>query len=257
MTIAPASKINETLEMLASFIDDKRELDAFSFRRHVSDAEKIDDEPLRLMLLALAHGAAKKHYDAINFFQEAVAYRDEIISRNYLSYLSHTGEYELYRHEAVRLAREITSLPLSIRARNAAYADGDGELSLFFARKAISMTGDDHQREAMESEVNERHSALTAFINATHLSTEEISVLTRTIVNVAKKHDVLAVSHEYLSGLDGDAAIMCDVLCKDDDVLSDMDIDIATELAMIPLFADKNLTAWYRGRERQEVQAIL
>ncbi|MBL6345315.1 hypothetical protein JNB34_02180 [Escherichia coli] len=253
MSLALYSKLNETLEMLTSRIDEGQQLDAFTLKRVVSEAGKIPDEPVKLMVLALAYGAAHQHVEAVGFFQEAVAYRDETVARNYLSYLSHTGQYELYREEAVRLAREITSLALCIRARNAAYADGDGELSLFFARKALSMIGSESDRESMESDIMEKKRALDTFISVTDLSTNEINLLSRTITNVAKNYGVLAISHDYVTSPDGDAGIVCDVLCEDADMLSDMDIDVATEIAMNEIFAGKNVTAWFRGRNRQEI----
>ncbi|EHV1520690.1 hypothetical protein U7Q55_005064, partial [Salmonella enterica] len=102
MSLALHSKLNETLEMLTSHIDEGQQLDAFTLKRVVSGASKIPDEPVKLMVLALAHGAAHQHSEAVGFFREAVAYRDEAVARNYLSYLSYTGQYELYREEAVR-----------------------------------------------------------------------------------------------------------------------------------------------------------
>lgn len=257
MALAPHKHINEMLDMLTHHIDSKSILDAFSLKRVVATAEKIPDEPTKLMVLGLAYGASGSHDLAIGYFKEAVKYRDDIVARNYLSYLSHTGQYELYRDEAIRVAKVISSLAMLIRARNAAYADGDGELSLFFSRKAISMVGDENERENMEKEQQEKNSALNIFIEATHLETNEIAALTRAVANVAKKFDVLAVSQDFYTGDDGDAAIICDVLCVDEGVLSDMDIDVATELAMHDLFADKNITAWFRGRDPREVRGIL
>lgn len=96
--------------------------------------------------------------------------------------------------------------------------------------------------------------ALDAFISVTDLSTNEISLLSRTIANVAKNYGVLAISHDYVASPEGDAGIVCDVLCEDADMLSDMDIDVATEIAMNEVFAGKNVTAWFRGRNRQEIQ---
>ncbi|CAH6101078.1 hypothetical protein [Citrobacter koseri] len=256
MALAPLNKVNEMLEMLTSHIDERRELDTFTLKRVVTSASKVPDEPTKLMLLALAHGAAFKHEDAVGFFREAVAYRDETVARNYLSYLSHTGQYAMYRKEAVRLAKDITSLSLFVRARNAAYADGNGELSLFFARKAITMIGDNSERERMELEVSSKSQALDRFLDATGLSTSEMSTLTLSVVAVAKKHEVLAVSHDYYTSADGDAAIICDVICDDDELISDMDIEVATELAMNGLFAEKNVTAWFRGRIRSEAYTL-
>ncbi|EDQ2625861.1 hypothetical protein ZG05_004389 [Salmonella enterica subsp. enterica] len=257
MALAPLNKLNETLDMLTSYIDEGSKLDDFTLKRVVSSISAIPDEPTKLMVLALAYGAAHRHGDAITFFREAVEFRDETVARNYLSYLSHTGQYELYREEAVRLARIIPSLSLCLRARNAAYADGDGELSLFFARKAMAMLGNDSERQSMESDVMEKNQALNTFLRATQLSTNEISVLTRTVANVAKKYNVLAISNDYYTSLDGDAGVVCDVLCDDEDIISDMDIEVATELAMNEVFAVKNVTAWFRGRNRQEVQYTL
>ncbi|MEN4198923.1 hypothetical protein [Serratia marcescens] len=257
MALAPSKWINELQDMLAHHIDSGQELDVFSYRKIVSQADKIPDDPLRLMILALASGAAGKNDDALFYFKEGVKYRDDIVARNYLSYLSHTGQYELYREEAVKLAKQMDSFPLFIRARNAAYASGDAELSLFFARKAMSMTGDEQVRARMECEIKVRDAMLNDFMRITNLSTEEISTLTMTVAGIARKYGVLAVAHDYYTSDDGDAAIICDVLCLDDDMISDMDIDIATELAVSDTFSDKNITAWFRGKDKSEVPAPL
>lgn len=257
MALALNKWINDLQDLLTYHIDSRQELDIFSYRKIVTQAEKIPDEPLRLMILGLVSGAAGKHDDALKFFKEGVKYRDDVVARNYLSYLSHTGQYELYREDAVRLAKEMDSFPLFIRARNAAYASGDGELSLFFARRAMTMIGDDQARERMESEVKVRDRMLNDFIRVTNLNTDEISALTLTVAGVARKYGVLAVAHDYYTSDDGDAAIICDVLCLDDDTISDMDIEIATELAVSDTFSDKNLTAWFRGKDKSEVAASL
>lgn len=246
----------EMLEMLTSHIDSGSVLDPFSLKRIVASSEKIPDYPIKMMTLGLAYGAAQEHEIAIEYFKKAVEVDDDIVMRNYLSYLSHSGHYELYREECVRLARRVSTLPMLIRARNASYSDGNGELSLFFARKALTMIGDDAERKFMEEEVKMKNANLENFINASSLSTQEISMLTRAVANVAKSHDVLAVSNEYYTSSDGDAAVICDVICKDADVLADMDIQVATELAVSDIFSEKNVTAWFRGRDRNEVTSI-
>ncbi|MEH5098992.1 hypothetical protein PO486_13990 [Atlantibacter hermannii] len=253
MALAPQKDINEMLGVLTHHIDNKIILDDFTLRRFIAKAEKIPDDPIKLMALGLAYGAAGQHQTAIDYFKEAVKYHDDVSARNYLSYLSHTGEYELYREEAIRMAKEIVSLPLYIKARNAAYADGDPELTLFFARKVLSVMGDDKERESVELEQRVKEAALKNFIDATNLKTSEISKLTRSIAHVAKKYDVLAVAQDFYTTEDGDAAVICDVLCFDANVISDMDIDVATELAMNETFSDKNITAWFRGRDANEV----
>lgn len=45
MSLALHSKLNETLEMLTSHIDEGQQLDAFTLKRVVSGASKIPDEP--------------------------------------------------------------------------------------------------------------------------------------------------------------------------------------------------------------------
>ncbi|WP_145525332.1 tetratricopeptide repeat protein [Yersinia rohdei] len=253
MAIAPKKGLNEILEMLTSCIDERNTLDVFTLRRVVSSTDKIPDEPTRLMVLGLAYGAAGEHKNAIGFFKEAVKYQDDIVARNYLSYLSHTGQYELYRNEAVKMAKEIVSLPLYIRARNAAYADGDGELSLFFARKALSMISDKREWEKMDQDIRQKTADLDKFISVTKLSTSEISELALMVALVGEKHGVVAVSHDYYTSSDGDAAIVCDVFCTDVDVLSEMDITAATEIAISENFSNKNVTAWYRGKDRKDL----
>lgn len=256
MTSAKLKSLNEMLEMITFHIDTRKELDAFSLRRVVASAEKIPDYHVRQMILGLAYGAARQNDVALKLFKEAAESRDDLILRNYLSYLSHTGQHRLYGQESIRLARLTLSRPLLIRARNASYANGDVELSLFFARKALTMVGDEAQKAKMQREVDMKNAALNEFITASQLSTEEITRLNEEIVEVANRHEILAVAHEFLTGTDGEAAVVCDVICKDEDILSDMDIEIATHLAMSDIFSNKNITAWFRGRERDEVEMI-
>ncbi|EPU7897970.1 hypothetical protein [Klebsiella variicola] len=258
MTPVLQKQLDDLLAVLTQHIDSGVNLDPFTLRGIVDKAEKIPDEAIKLMTLGLAYGAAGKHTEATDFFKEAVKHGgSDIAARNYLSYLSHTGQYVQYREEAVRLARIFTSFPLYIRARNAAYADGDGELSLFFARSAFSMMGDEQRRESMERDVKKKDAELNLFIETTALETAQITALTREVVDVARQFKVLAVSHDYYSNSDGDAAIICDILCLDEDVISDMDLEIATRLAMNDIFADKNITAWFRGRDKSEVPATV
>lgn len=248
--------LNEMLDMLTSHIDARSKLDAFTLKRVVTSAEKIPDYPIKMMTLGLAYGAACDPVTAIDFFKKAVEADDDWIMRNYLSYLSHTGQHELYRKESLRLVKRVATLPMLIRARNTSYADGDGELSLFFARKALAMLDDSSEKRAMEEEVRVKTANLDSFINASSLSTAEISALTLKVGDVANRHKVLAVAHEYYTSPDGDAAVICDVICQDSEILADMDIDVATEIATSDTFSGKNVTVWFRGRDRSEVPGI-
>ncbi|WP_293649396.1 hypothetical protein [uncultured Pantoea sp.] len=206
------------------------------------------------MFLGLAYGAAKQNDKAIRFFKAGAECGDDRVVINFLTYLSHTGQYDLYREESLRLARRYENNPrILILARNASYADGDGELSMYFARRLMSMLPDGPDKDAAQEDVEMKNAQLAKFIEATDLDTSQISELTRMVANLTKKYGVIAVSHDYYTSPDGSAAVICDVFCEDTDVLSDMDIDIATELAMSEFFVDKNVTAWYRGKKREEV----
>lgn len=254
MIPAKPKGLTEAIIKLTSCIEDGVVLDPFSLKRAVSFADTLDDDALRLMLLGLAYGAAKQNDKAISFFRAAADCGDDRAVINYLSYLAHTGQYGDYRDESVRLARHYENNPRVLRlARNASYADGDGELFLYFAHRAMAIMPDGPEKDAMKEEVDLKKDQLARFIEATDLETSQISELTRMVTCLTKKYDVIAISHDYYTSPDGSAAIICDVICVDSDVISDMDIDIATELAMSEFFVDKNVTAWYRGRKREEV----
>ncbi|GEM_PF-2669772 len=240
--------------MLASHIEHGTELDAFTLKRTVTAAERLDDAASKWMLLGLAYGAAKQKEKAVEYFRLGAECGDDRVVINFLSYLSHTGQYNLYRDECIKLARRYENSPRILRlARNASYADGDGELSLYFARRALAMLPDGPEKSALQEEVDLRNAQLSAFIEVTNLETSRISELTRMVANTTTKYHVIAVSHDYYTSPDGSAAIICDVICDDPDIISDMDIDIATELAMSEFYVTRNVTAWFRGRKREEV----
>ena len=112
---------------------------------------------------------------------------------------------------------------------------------------------DGPEKDVMKREVDLKNDQLARFIEATDLETAQISELTRMVAYLTAEYDVITISHDYYTSPDGSAAIICDVICEDSDVISDMDIDIATKLAMSELFVDKNVTAWYRARQREKV----
>lgn len=254
MTPAKLKGLVETIEILTSHIEQGKELDAFTLKRSVATADRLEDGAMRYMLLGLAYGAAGQSGKAVECFKSGVEYGDDRVVINYLSYLSHTGQYAIYRDESVRLARRYENSPRVLRlARNASYADGDGELSLYFARRVLAMLPDGSEKDTMQGDVDLKNAQLAKFIEATHLETSRITELTRMVANVTSKYGVIAVSHDYYTGPDGSAAIVCDVICNDSDVISDMDIDIATELALSDFYVSRNVTAWYRGRKREEV----
>lgn len=254
MIPAKPKGLTEAIAKLTSYIENGVELDLFSLKNAVSFAENQKDDALRLMLLGLAYGAAKQNDKAISFFSAAADCGNDIVVNNYLSYLAHTGQYGLYRDESTRLARLYENNPRVLKlARNASYADGDGELSLYFARRVLAMMPDGPEKDVMQGEVDLKNDQLARFIEATDLETAQISELTRMVANLTKEYDIIAISHDYYTSPDGSAAIICDVICEDSDVISDMDIDIATKLAMSEFFVDKNVTAWYRARKREEV----
>lgn len=254
MALAPQKELKEAMQILSHHIDEGIELDQLTFRRYLKKFENIKDEPLKLMLFGLVYGAAKKHAEAIPFFKESVKYKDDVAARNYLTYLGRTHQFEMYRDESERLAKEISSFPLCIRARNAAYSDGDVQLSLFFARKAIALTSDPDVIRNLKMDINNHMHSLNEFIANSGLSSEEIKDLSRRISSVARRYNVLSISTEFYVSADGhDLAIINDVLNMDDDVISDMDIEVACEIAMLEKYSDKNITAWFRGRDRENV----
>lgn len=255
MPLATSKALQEILATLTSYIDSGQTLDPFSFKKFLTQAERIPDEANKLMVLALAHGAAGSSENAIGYFLQAVEFKDDIIARNFLVYLARTGHLELYNTEAVRLAKAYESYPLSIRARNVAYSQGDGQLALFFSRKAISMRPEN--KDLLEGESAYRLEKLDKFHDITKMSTLEISELAMMINNIAKNHGVMIISNEFYTSGDNDAAIICDVVCDDPDILSDMDIEVATEIAIDERFSAIPATAWFRGRDPKDMENTL
>lgn len=256
MPIAPKQDIEEIQIELVNFIENDEILDKFSLRRFLRVADSIGDMPTRLMIRGLAYGAAAQHDDAVDNFKRAVECHHTIAALNYLAYLGRTGNHRLHRDESIRIGRAFDDPRAYVRARNAAYADGDYELSLFFARKWLAAFGDSqpNARRMMEEEVNVRMNDLENFIEVTCLATAEITALSMLVANTAKEHGILAISHDYYTSTDkSEAALVCDVLCTDIKVLADLDIELATAIAMNETFNDKNVTAWYRGKTRDEV----
>lgn len=211
----------------------------------------------RFEFLGFVYGAAGRGEDAIDNFKKGAAFKNASIARNYLAYLSRARYYELYRLESIRIAKEISDYRLFIRARNAAYASGDIDLSYFFAKKAIAMVREDTERQQLLEEFDMHKERIEKFQKISGLVQSEIEKFTLLVVNVTHKFNVTAVAHDFYSSVDStDAAVICDVKCDDPDTLADMDIEIATEIAMSDLFSLKNVTAWYRAADDLSSEAL-
>lgn len=255
MIQAKLKGLKEAITELTLHIENGTQLDPFTLKSKVAFAEKLSDQAMKFMLLGLSYGAAKQNDKAVKFFKIGSEYGDDRVVVNFLTYLSHTGQYDLYRDESIRLVRFYQNNPrILLLARNASYADGDASLALSFAHRLLTMLPDGPMKDASQEDVEMRDAQLAKFIDATDIEASRIKELTRMVANMTAKYGVIAISHDYYTSPDGSAAIVCDVICDDSDVISDMDIDIATELAMSEYFVDKNVTAWYRGKKREEVQ---
>lgn len=253
----PSKKISEVKQILKLAIDHRDYIDLFSVRKYERMAKEMHVISERFEFLGFVYGAAGRSEDAIDSFKKGAAFRNASIARNYLAYLSRARHYELYRLEAIRIAREISDYRLFIRARNAAYASGDIDLSSFFAKKAIAMVREDSERKALLEEFEMHKERLEKFQKISGLLQSEIEKFTLLVVNVTNKFNVTAVAHDFYSSVDStDAAVICDVMCDDPDTLAEMDIEIATVIAMSDMFSLKNVTAWYRVADGHTSEAL-
>lgn len=249
MDSLPDNRIREIHEKLVSIINNEGEiLDPFSLRRFISFAETMEGESYRMLFMGLAYGAAGEHDRAIEFFQSAVNGGDEFIAQTYLAYLSRIFRHHFHAEEAIRLAKEMNSRTLCISARNAAYWQGDAELSMYFNRKAMHLTQHEGERRRLESEAEIMNNRFERFVSTSGLSQREVAKLVSLAAAVATAKGIRISGSEFYASPDAcDAALICFTEYPTDASLCDLDIDIATAIAMDDELCMKNVTAWYRN----------
>ncbi|MGJ8524097.1 hypothetical protein R84981_002815 [Carnimonas sp. R-84981] len=243
----PQTKAKDLLDFLLPHIESGDFLDDITFRIKLKEAGSIPKEADRLALTGFAYGAAGKTEEAVGYLKKSAAYGNEEDAENYLSYLAHTGFDDLMLEESVRLAQYnfSHSRNINVFARNATYAAGNAELALSFGKKVVAMTETGKAKEMEERIMNAQHDALTSFIKSSQLDTTQMKSLTDLFNDVARSRCIRVLTNKYLVDVEGTPVIISKVDCADPDVLSDMDIDLATRLAASPELQGKDLTGWF------------
>ncbi|EKF5023967.1 hypothetical protein OZO98_001750 [Salmonella enterica] len=253
----PKNNLNEVMEYVVSCIDNRTLLSEFEYHSYMRLSDTIPDDSRQMVSKALVSGAAGKAEDAITFFEKSIMFRDEFADRNYLAYLLLICRYDLYREVVFRVAKSRDSCELCREARDAAYAAGDVECSLFFARKAASLIAGDAARRGFMAQSENNTEMLESFMSHSGLSQEDISALTMTGVKVAKEKNIPFTGVEYYISRDCvDLAMIMYVFCDDIEVMADMDIDLAYTLAVSEQLAHYKGTAWFRTSKKEGEQRI-
>lgn len=256
---APAQPktIDEVIEILKVSIDSGEPIDPFTYKKYESIGLNVASYSEKFQFFGFLYGSVRREQEAIDNFRKAASFGNITAARNYLAYLAKTRNYDLYHEEVFRLATELPDTTLCIRARNTAYSFGDIDKADFFVNKAIAMTREDSHRESLRKENQEQRELIEKFMGISGLSKEDLLDFNLLVVNLTRKYQVNAISHDFYCGVDGnEAAVICEVVCQDPEILSALDIDIATEIATNSHYCSKNITAWFSGVNESSIEAI-
>lgn len=251
------NNLNEMLEYVTSYIGSGSLLSEFEYYAYMKLSDTVPDESRQLVTKAFVSGAAGKTEDAIAFFEKSILFQDEFADRNYLAYLLRTCRYDLYNEVVFRVAKVRNSYELCRYARDAAYASGDVEYGLFFARKATSLIIGDVAKRGFMAQSENNAKLIESFMSLSGLSQKDISALTMTGVEIAKEKSIPFTGVEYYISSDlMDLAMIMYVFCDDIEVMTDMDIDLACTLAGSKHLAHYKGTAWFRTSKNMGEQRI-
>lgn len=253
----PKSNLNEVMEYVVSCIDNRKMLSEFEYHSYMRLSDTIPDDSRRLVSKALVSGATGKSEDAIAFFEKSIMLQDAFADRNYLAYLLLICRYDLYCEAVFRVAKYRDSCELCREARDAAYASGNVEHGLFFARKAASLIADDVVKGEFMAQSKSNAEMIESFMSLGGLSQEDISALTMTGVKIAKGKSIPFTGVEYYISSDlSDLGMIMYVFCDDIEVMSDMDIELAITLVENEKLAHYKGTAWFRTSKKEGGQRI-
>ncbi|HGJ5884618.1 hypothetical protein [Arsenophonus sp.] len=256
MQLSQKAEIKDAIDVLLYHIRNRIELDQLTFRRYLNNFNKVSSEPLKLMLLGLSYGAINDYKNAVPFLKEAATYKDEMMAINYLFVLGNTSDFRFYTEECKRLAREYNSFKLCVLAAHISFATGNIQDFNFFIKKAISLTPDKDVARELEMSSNNHIKKMERFYLITDLSNADIEELLQCTIDIANRHNIPYLGVEfYVDRDDCEAAIIIEVLTMNEDLISEMDIEIACTISMNEKYSDKKLTSWYRGK-KDKVYAI-
>ncbi|HFD6681267.1 hypothetical protein [Providencia alcalifaciens] len=257
MNPAPQEKTQEILETLSVHINSGHKIDQFTYVRLMHEIKKLPNPIAEVTCEGLLYGANHEYDKANKHLKEALEnYHHSFLATNYLAYLARTGQNFLHATESLRLAEcYSTNRDLQILAISSAYLIGDEARLSDLIERARSLSSDE-QRPEMEG-VSMWIDNIRAFRVSSGLSENELSALSKIMCDVATRHKQPIVYTCYYSDIHGiDSAYVSEILHDDPDTISDMNIDLAIEIADSGLFDGKKATAWFRGLDKELKKSI-
>lgn len=95
-----------------------------------------------------------------------------------------------------------------------------------------------------------KHKELNDFMEISGLTSSSVKQLTSFLDGYAKEKGLDVKSHEFYSNACEDvAAVICEIECDNVELMADMDIGVATNLAMNDMLLSHNVTAWFTTKK--------
>ncbi|SPX94723.1 Uncharacterised protein [Morganella morganii] len=257
MNPAPEDKTQEILDTLRVHIDSGHKIDQFTYVRLMHEIKKLPNLVAEVTFIGLLYGANHEYEKANKYFKEVLEnYHHTFLATNYLAYLARSGQNFLHTIESLRLADSYPNeRSLQILAIGTAYLMGDEKKLATLIDRATSLSSDELRPE-MEG-VSMWIDNIKEFRRTSGLCEEELLALTKIMCDVATKYRQTIVYTRYYADPYGwDSAYVSEVLNDDPDAISDMNIDLAIEIAESGLLDEKKATAWFRSLDKELKKSI-
>ncbi|CDG99554.1 hypothetical protein [Xenorhabdus bovienii] len=246
----PQYRISEKLSIILESIDKNEKLDIFTFKQAIKDADVVQEEPIKLMLKALAYGAYQDNSSALKYFERALKYQNAQVVKNYITYLSRTFQFELYLKESIRLANQYNDKYITFLGRNVSYNFSDIKNASLLADKLVKLYSNVDYEEFPILDFSQNINELEVFMSASAISESDAKWIISKAYEIAANHKIMCVSTEFYTSPDKrETAIIFYVKSDDNDVISDMDIEIACNLSIREDLSQMDITAWFKSSD--------
>lgn len=243
----PAPKTSELHETLTAYIDAGQVLPEWEAAKIRRDIRALDNPVAKALLTALCHGAMGEEEDAIAAFEDGLdRFYDVRIAGNFSTYLRRIGRFADHVKIAFRLADEVEEPEIVTDAWETAQVIFDWNHISSLALKLRKYYPDEHGAAIMtKSEAFSR--MLEGFEADFGVKDVDISGLAMACVNVASQHRGIIRKSGIRIG-DGLIMMCFELDSCDPELLADMNLDLAMQIAESDRLMDLPVTAWFRGK---------
>ncbi len=245
----PIHKSEELLNLLQDQIVRENVCTDFEFIQFIREINKYSTGLEKNYLKALAYSLYNKIEQAIDFFELSLQFNNVDYARNYLAVINQRSSNKKYLKLLYRFADEYESVSFTLLAYQTSIYIANLKLAEHYLNKICKLSNKE-KADKYKNNFERTKSALLKYCFLSGLNEDELMKLVSMAISILDNHQVKIVGVNYTNASvhneESNIFIMT-AECDDADILSEMNLQLAYELAEHKEFLGKNFSIFING----------